>query len=775
MSVSLSSINDQQIFDLLALLHDGPPYVLTVINLTDRTRSFNISVPTSNALVAEAKNRLRAGCNTFVKLAHFDGAMTTKGQPLCKAANVIASRSLLIDVDGVGTTYATMTDAWNALEASRQAAGLPPWTYVQCSGHGLHALYILDEELTPSVWKTALRGLHNILEHLQHDRQAGTIDKGLRITGDDHPNLKEPTAPAKTGPLQLAATRTSWSALAAILQPRMLQLAAVGGVALGDFSVHAQFDLALVERECAAVDEAMENGGAGYSRGHWVNLTALAAASIDGWEWAQDMAYGHADYDEDETRRLFDSFSPGNRPVLTCATMATTDDGAAACGRCKWQGQVKSPQGILPQLALQAATQQQPTGAPPVPLPFALPLGYRNSKGMLLRQQEDGEWVKAAGFAVRDLEVFETQGVEPKRYIRLDTERLHAGAIMQQKTIEFDQAKALADPRALATIFSQAGAPVGRSDGSVHDAVTQLFKYVPPSAYRKGYDMAKPGWYGDVLVTDGVYTTAGRSVAAALFNGHETPQFLDVAGSQATYADLCTAILSNDQRPEAHLLTLAPLASPLVEPLGIEPGVMVFNGGTGTGKTSYSRLALSTLGGPEPIMAVHTANYLWHDISTRRIFAAIIDEYDKAVHKKTDRENLGLQLFSLASGVGRGRLTRDSGARPAPAYRGLAAFTANCTAAALGDRLATGYDDGAAVQARLIDIPFQKYARGVRLQSAFDALRNHHGWRWCRGRTILHGILRTCARCTRTSDNITWIIISRRSTATMRTCASLLR
>lgn len=770
MSLPAADTN-QQVFNLLQLLHDAPPYVATIVKNTDKTRTYNAAYETTAKLVTAAKRAAATGSNLFVKMARFNGTTNPAGRPSCKSEHVIGNRSILLDIDG--KDYPSLADAFSALEAARTGGNLPPFQLVQCSGHGLHAVYILDEELPPQIWTAMVRTLHNSLGPLKHDRQAATIDKGLRLCGPDYPNCKDPAAPAPTDILHLSPVRLNTGALRAVLGRLMEagpRLVAIGGVRLNEFSTHAQFDLQHVATECEAVKEALTTGGAAYEYPAYIGLVTLAAASLDGWEWAKRMSKGHETYDKHQLKVDFNSFDPGNRPVITCARLGETQLGAA-CARCKWAGQVKSPQGIIKKLAelnaaaaaataaeaartaggtadsISAASMNAYLGAAQMPLstttavvqgplPFALPPNYRNKQGVLQYQNIDGEWDKAANFAVRDLKVYELVGTAPiVRHIRVDTERWQGGNALYRQTLDIEQSSALADQRVLYASLSRQGVPISKADGSVHTSMVQLFNHVRTRDYLPGYNMTDIGWHGDALVADAIYTPKGRSLTAGMFNNESPQPFLTHEGSQPTYVDICDTVLSTDPRPEAHMMVLIPLASLLVEPCHAEPGMLTVHGDTGAGKTSISRLALSTLGPPEPMPTSGTANYLMSAISQRRVFAAFVDEFDKLLARKNSIEVLREYLFTMPSGAMRNRLKSDGTLNPMPAYRGLAVFISNCNAQFLTEQFATGYNDGAAVQARLIDLLFRQPPTGIPgVDQALASLRSHHGWLlrpWC--------------------------------------------
>ena len=136
-------------------------YCITSIG-TDKKVS-NKFAETLDDVFAQIETFKKKGANTFVALGTFEGYSR-------KADDCLFVRSFFIDLDvGAGKDYQSKGDAHTALYKLVGETGLPDPVVVD-SGGGIHAYWIMDEDIPKDIWKPAAEIFKTIcLEHISID------------------------------------------------------------------------------------------------------------------------------------------------------------------------------------------------------------------------------------------------------------------------------------------------------------------------------------------------------------------------------------------------------------------------------------------------------------------------------------------------------------------------------------------------------------------------------------------------------------------------------
>jgi hypothetical protein len=150
------------------------------------------------------------GADTFVALGAFDGASR-------KADDCLYIRSFFIDLDvGEKKEYLSKEEALAALSKLVDKAGLPDPVIVD-SGGGIHAYWLMDEDIPKDVWKPAAEVFKSLcLEHIAIDPVV-TADAARIMRCPETSNYKTGT-PRPTSVISEDIYVYSWNEFRAFLQ-----------------------------------------------------------------------------------------------------------------------------------------------------------------------------------------------------------------------------------------------------------------------------------------------------------------------------------------------------------------------------------------------------------------------------------------------------------------------------------------------------------------------------------------------------------------------------
>jgi hypothetical protein len=332
--------------------------------------------------------------------------------PIRGQSNVVALKSLFLDIDVKGTGYSDITQAVTAYKDFLLATKLPPATMVVSSGGGMHCHWILSRALTVGEWQPLANALAEAVK--QHGLKADTsctvdaarvlrppetfnrkteTSRPVRLAGKrldfDYLNerIEEALAPYVTAGAPMSAPM---SATDPALPPRA-PLAGVSALAAGIDTTARLIDLDQVAPECGFVRDAIDTGGKDYPNPLWNLTTLLSVFTVGGRADAHRMADQHPGYAKDDTDQLYDRKVKEQEAKglgwPACRTIATA--GCGACALCPHKDAGKSP------FHFEAPSQPAVPATPATPAVAApgsngLPPGYQhNAAGLVCRQVVD--------------------------------------------------------------------------------------------------------------------------------------------------------------------------------------------------------------------------------------------------------------------------------------------------------------------------------------------------------------------------------------------------
>jgi|GEM_PF-861263 len=211
----------------------------------------------------------------------------------------------------------------------------------------------------------------------------------------------------------------------------------------------------------------------------------------------------------------------------------------------------------------------------------------------------------------------------------------------------------------------------------------------------------KLGWHGDCfLLPDKTLSPEGHNAAPLVFQNRssEAPPFAS-AGTLEQWREQVAAKATGNSR--LLLALCAAFAAPLVKLAGIERGGYAFHlrGSSSTGKTTALQVAASVWGKPSAFCVQwrSTANALEGLAESRNDSLLPLDELSQA-----DPKELKHLPYMYASGQGKARQKRDGGNRPLTTWRGLQLSTGEKS---LADQLhSIGERPNAGQELRFFDI-----------------------------------------------------------------------
>jgi hypothetical protein len=312
------------------------------------------------------------------------------------AKNATQLKAIWIDCDvkpGDPKHYATVTDAWNAIDAFCKKVGLPHPSMVVNSGGGLHVYWISDTPLPPHEWRPYADGLKALLV-----REGVLCDTGLttdaarilRVPGTlNHKyNPPRPVELLHDGQaydfandlaflkVPTAVTATVTKAPAAVQRDVFVPATEEGGGGTFDapdpaFSMLNATDTALQDGcepiglhlvdprpifgkgGCGFLRDALADGGADYKNPLW-NLSVLCTAFMEnGNAFAHEISKGHAGYTQAATQALYDRkvADRADRGIGYPSCAAIAGAGSQHCKGCSHFTKGKSPLNIRPVVA----------------------------------------------------------------------------------------------------------------------------------------------------------------------------------------------------------------------------------------------------------------------------------------------------------------------------------------------------------------------------------------------------------------------------------------
>lgn len=298
--------------------------------------------------------------------ARFEDKVSKKGQAYKRALrlqeDVVAIKSLFIDIDVKDGAYPDTRSALDALKAFVVTMSLPTPSAVVASGSGgFHVHWALDQDLTRTEWQILADALVRATQQhgLVCDTQC-TIDSARILRIPETFNRKT-TDPRPVKLLSLGG-EVDTGVMRALLEPFRLTAAEPADVALpvrvthagkslnsdlGAGLTHGPIEIRIEEvaKSCGFIGHSVAAGGRDNSQPLWFMTAAVAAFVEDGRAALHMMSDKHPSYRPSETDELFNRVAATQKKKdtgwPTCSKIALA--GAKECQSCPLLKLAKSP------------------------------------------------------------------------------------------------------------------------------------------------------------------------------------------------------------------------------------------------------------------------------------------------------------------------------------------------------------------------------------------------------------------------------------------------
>jgi hypothetical protein len=615
------------------------------------------------------------------------------GNPCFKRqqTHVVYTRSLFIDLDvrdphdpkpAKRPEYASLTDAFRAIKAFCKALGLPlPW--FNCSGVGVHTFWPFTDDVPVEHWQPVAEALkaalvaHKILFDPSRTADAASV---LRPPGSTHRKIEghhRPVFQIKDGAV------TDFAALAQKLLPWMMAPAAApraasgkpgpsaalsGGMELPPSSAYKVADrcgvMSMIRDTRGNVDEPTWYAGLSV-------LTKTEEAPAICHEWSD----GHPDYSPAATDKKLAQLV--DRGPATCKTM----DGLQhdICATCPWNGKITSPI----QLG-RAQYDAPPEGEPETAAGGGgrgafgggtaaagsssgggsggdMPWGYRAVKGPKGHKVLE-HFIKGDGDKKADKwEVFSDTCFYPVQRYKKDELHFNEWLVEDKDTSRtFEMAGGVINKggRDVAGVLGENGIVTKPGKERVMDGYLKHWmdklKDQPLVVSRQSF-----GWTDDFGFVTGELAIApdGSEADALLHNtAREKRHIVRCEGSLEVWKDLVDRAYNAPGQEALQFQMLVGFAAPLLRLTRQVQGITVYahSTGSGTGKTTVQKAALSVWGDhTKMMMARTTANALWALLGAYNTLPVVYDELTNA-----DAEDISDLVFAVSQGRPKERLNQ---------------------------------------------------------------------------------------------------------------------
>lgn len=329
---------------------------------------------------------VRHARDTWFALAGFKEGLVLgqdgKSRPVRKQTNVLAMRSLYVDMDVKEGGYVSKTEALSDLSAAIDAGAVPHPSIIVDSGNGIHVYWCFDEDVPIADWVPVAHGFRDAVAAagIRFD-QGITIDSARILRPPETHNHKDPASPKEVRVLAsyaqhpfegfqhyATATRSSHAGHQSVLSASGLA-SEFSGAADGDLgdagAFRGEYHMEHMVPECSQLASMLAVAGEGVPEPAWKDMLLLAARCEDGEEWAHRLSSGHADYREADTTAKFleqkAKLLGGTTGPTTCDTLNRSRPGI--CQTCPHKDRVKSPIVLgRPAAAVPMGFMQRPNG-----------------------------------------------------------------------------------------------------------------------------------------------------------------------------------------------------------------------------------------------------------------------------------------------------------------------------------------------------------------------------------------------------------------------------
>lgn len=641
----------------------------------------------SNAWLAEASQHIDTSrqLNVYYAVASYGTLANDKGKTLRTQANVLAVRSFWLDIDcGPGKPYATAKDAARAVLIFAEKLGLPR-PFIVLSGGGLHAYWPMAEDMSPSVWQPTAELLKAAC------KQEG-LDADPSRTSDRASVLRPPgTHHRKAEPKMVRVAVEGQASDLVEFQARLLPYAkyvSVGEAAdeLGEVPAHlkglaANEDLSggIEFRPCSAARAADKCGVLALlrdSKGNvdqptWYYSLGVLAFAKDGHELAHEWSSGHRDYSEAETNQKLKQAAAIGKPT-TCAKLS--DYQPTICAACPFNGQIKTPYslGLYDADEVQVPAEQvvkTAKGWNTIPVKaLDFPDGYRvgsvKDRNVLQHSvwdEENNVWnfetfCVTPFYPVSRLWIEDVAYVECEMHLKDGKRRnfvLEGGTIGKGKD-------------SLAAELARNEIVPDTNKGFIMDSYMKRWLTHLKDTSEQHVAYRHFGWTNErsFVFGDKVFHPGGGETRTVLIGmaKSKAPALMS-SGSRDTWIDVVDRAYNAPGQEAYQFIIACGFAAPLLSMMQQVNGVTVYahSEGSGAGKTTAQRVALSAWGSWEQLMLAEgktTENAMWGLMGA---YHSIPIVYDELTNMKNDAASQ--LVFSTSSGRSKERMAANGDLR----------------------------------------------------------------------------------------------------------------
>jgi hypothetical protein len=668
------------------------------------------------------------GCDIYVAIAGYGpktrtvktGKNAGKVKIARHADNALWHRCLRIDIDVyngtdpaklAATPYRTKADAWAALKAFLQGAGMPLPLMVD-SGYGIHAYWPFDRDVDASRWSalssrlSAAMAQYGLVVDPTTTQDAARI---LRLPGTW--NFKNGTAVQVVQKTMAAPIDPAYfEQVLGRYQPAVTAISGQRPAGLSGYAsplasnLHPPFSMKGVLKTCPGMLQRFQNQGATDSEPLWHAVLTLVAASDDPAETKRKVAWhlsaGHPSFDRDAFAAKWDQVLAQGYEPPTCETMARL--GMRECATCplrtthkapsvtgRYQPRVLEPQRAVP------VPPQAPVAASTPPAPTAQQMGLLQTQpahqvgcflitpGVTAVQVVDGSLTQRLSVhngipSVVKQDPPPTPGAQPPpptilpigSYPMISAERLidvtgkgamtavvfsrHSDGIVR---VEFDHA-AMVDSRRFASLLSGAGMHyTAQQAKDLQDKFMPEFFSQMQRIRQANAIASRCGWTDDFkqfILGTNMYSVGGIEPIRPNKAQSEIEAYHQAGDESRWLAAFNRVIAGGHDR--AAIVALG-IAAPLMAFSGVD-GVLLnaYSPQSGVGKSTLCDAILSIWGKPDKLRKDFrdTSAATFHLASVSGNLPMVIDEFTNVEGK-----DLSSYIYTITQGRERHRLMAD--------------------------------------------------------------------------------------------------------------------
>ena len=601
--------------------------------------------------------------------AEYDDVKTAPGARNKKArrssAGAVRFKSLFLDLDAKGVadnSYASQSEAGDALMGFLAATHLPPPNAIVSSGNGLHVYWTLASAITREQWQPLANALAEATRKhgLKVDTQC-TIDAARILRVPDTLNHK--TIPPKSVSV-VSKFRDAYSlqTIERLLLPYMVASSApltmasmpltprapilnnelAAGIASKSVGPIGKIGMTAVLAGCGFLAEALATGGAANANPLWHQSVLAAAFMENGNKFAHAFSRGHHSYTPNEVDQEYARVERdiAQRGLGWPSCRAIQGAGCTHCATCPAFSRGKSPLNLA--LVTPVVTPKATAAAIAAVAKSDnsdMPKGYkRRADGVILKTitDEDG-----ASF---DIPI--TEGPIYGPWLQSEPRGVHFKTIENGREVQIFLANIDIPSNTWRTSLAGQGFLVQNSDATkVNTFMVSWLQQLQNS--RDAVSATAPfGWEHESADVSSAVKGFAFGERMWKVDGTNEPfigatpalrKYYRARGDYDIWKNAAKKLITDQRRPSLEIMLAASFASPLVKFTG-HKGLLIsaFSSASGVGKTTAINIAQAVWGAPDKTQTTldGTDNSFFKKMGDLRSLPLLWDENQGADPKK---------------------------------------------------------------------------------------------------------------------------------------------